>query len=330
MPEAGEALWLTEQDVVDLVDLHDALEAVRRFLRLAANGSAKTMPKTQLSWGGGHSLHAIGAVAPESALVGTKTWAHTAGGATPLVILWDSETGRLQAIVEAFALGQLRTASVSAVATEVLADPGADRLALIGTGKQALPQLAAVVAVRSLELVRVHSPTPGHAEQFIEAAHRAGFDLKLEGASSVAAAARDASVVTTVTRARQPFLSAADLAHGAHVNAVGAIAPERQELHDDVAEAADLVVADDPATARRVSRELAAVADDGVQALSAVVAGNVRRSADPRLTLCKAVGIGLADLAVASAALERAHASRRGRRLDQPSKSQPRLTGARS
>ncbi len=46
-------------------------------------------------------------------IVGTKTWAHTAGGATPLVTLWNSETGQLEAIIEAFALGQMRTGGIS-------------------------------------------------------------------------------------------------------------------------------------------------------------------------------------------------------------------------
>ena len=63
------------------------------------------MAKTHQIWGGHHTLHAIGAVVEGAHTVGTKTWAHTAGGATPLVTLWNSETGKLEAIIEAFALG---------------------------------------------------------------------------------------------------------------------------------------------------------------------------------------------------------------------------------
>src|SRR5207302_875353 len=76
---------------------------------------------TRVVWGEGHSLHALGGEAASAGFVGTKTWAHTAGGATPLLILWDSGSGRLKAVIEAFVLGQLRTGAVSGVATRWLA-----------------------------------------------------------------------------------------------------------------------------------------------------------------------------------------------------------------
>jgi alanine dehydrogenase len=93
---------------------------------------------------GGNNLHAIGAAYPQEGIAGTKTWAHTSGGACPLLILFSAETGNLLAIIEAFALGQMRTGGISGVATQWLAAPHADVLGLIGTGKQALAQLAAV------------------------------------------------------------------------------------------------------------------------------------------------------------------------------------------
>ena len=45
-----------------------------------------------------------------------------------------------------------------------------------------------------------------------------------------AQALRDASVVTAITRAVEPFVTGEMLAPGAHVNAVGAIVPSRREL----------------------------------------------------------------------------------------------------
>jgi len=56
-------------------------------------------------------------------VVGTKTWAHTEGGANPLLILFDAANGQLMAVIEAFALGQLRTAAISGLATRWLAAP---------------------------------------------------------------------------------------------------------------------------------------------------------------------------------------------------------------
>ena len=69
----------------------------RSVLRSAGHGAAHRMEKTHVAWGDGHTLHAIGAVDEAAGLVATKTWAHTGGGATPLVIVWDAEAGELLA-----------------------------------------------------------------------------------------------------------------------------------------------------------------------------------------------------------------------------------------
>src|SRR5437667_1373219 len=136
-------LWISEADVVAMMDVGEAIVALEKGLRTEAGGEAKNMVKTHVSWGDSSTLHAIGAVFTKEGFAGTKTWAHTKGGATPLLILFDSQTGALAAIIEAFHLGQMRTASASGVATRLLAAEDADELAVIGTGRQALPQVAA-------------------------------------------------------------------------------------------------------------------------------------------------------------------------------------------
>ena len=157
----SEPLWITEQDVVAAISLPEAIEALEKGLALEAAGSARNMAKTHQIWGGHHTLHAIGAVVEGAHTVGTKTWAHTAGGATPLVTLWNSDTGKLEAIIEAFALGQMRTGGISGVATARMAAEDADELGVIGTGKQAMTQVVAVAAVRKLKRIRVFSPNAG-------------------------------------------------------------------------------------------------------------------------------------------------------------------------
>jgi ornithine cyclodeaminase len=140
------ALWITEREVVATLDLIQAIDALESGLRQQTRGVARNMIKTHVSWGEGNTLHAIGAVFESSNIAGTKSWAHVEGGATPLLILWDAGTGTLLAVIEAFALGQMRTGAISGVATRWLADAKADLFAMIGTGKQALAQIAAVAS----------------------------------------------------------------------------------------------------------------------------------------------------------------------------------------
>src|SRR5436305_10750930 len=181
----GDPKWLAEKEVSELIDLPAAIDAVEAGLRLEAAGAGETMEKTHVAWGGGHTLHALGAALPGRNVVGTKTWAHTAGGATPLLLLWEADSGRLVAVIEAFVLGQLRTAAVSAVATRWMAAPDAAELAIIGSGKQALPQVAAVLAMRPIERVRIFSPNAEHARALAVRVEQGGFDVETNVCASV-------------------------------------------------------------------------------------------------------------------------------------------------
>jgi ornithine cyclodeaminase len=320
----GTPLWITETDVAVLLDLAGALAAVERGFALEASGDVQSMLKTHVTWGEGHSLHAIGAAFAADGVVGTKTWAHTAGGATPLLILFDGATGTLRAVIEAFALGQLRTGAVSGVATRWLAAADAAELAIVGTGRQALAQVAAVGAVRALRAVRVFSPTAAHREAFA-ARVQAALGIEARACASVRDAVAGAPIVTLVTRARTPVLDAGMLAQGAHLNAVGAITPDRVEFAGDVFARCAAMVVDSVPAVQRLSREFRDRFDDAqdwsaVTPLCAVVAGRARRQATADLTLFKAMGSGVADVAVGIEVLERAQRAGRGRAISQPEK----------
>ncbi len=327
----SQPLWISEADVVGLMGLDDAIGALEAGLRLEAEGAAQNMAKTHALWGGGHTLHAIGAVVPGARTVGTKTWAHTAGGATPLLVLWDSESGRLKAIVEAFALGQMRTGAVTGVATRWMATADADAMAIVGTGKQALTQVAAVNAVRPLSLLRVHSPRAASRAAFIAKVERQ-FDIEIGDCDSVAAATDGVPLVTLVTRAREAFLGSAEVAKGAHLNAIGAITLEREEFRQDVFPRAGAVAVDTLDSVRRLSREFIEQYENGpgdwatVRPLSALIAAGFERNPEFDITLFKAMGMGISDLALGVEILDRAEQRGFGRPIEHPEKMQPRLT----
>src|SRR5262249_57573891 len=95
------------------------------------------------------NMHAIGAVFEGANVFGTKTWGNTPeGGSTPLLILWDATSAKLLAIIEARALGQMRTGAMSAIATQWMSERDPADFPIIATGKQARPQVAAAVASR--------------------------------------------------------------------------------------------------------------------------------------------------------------------------------------
>jgi len=327
----SEPIWITEQEVVSLLSLPQAIDALREGLREEAAGRASNMVKTHAAYDGHSTLHAIGAVFAGKRIVGTKTWTHTGGGACPLLLLFSADNGQLIAVIEAFALGQMRTGGISGLGADVMAKPDARRMAMVGAGKQSLAQIAAVAAVRPLERITVWSPTPANREQLAQRAE-AALGIESIAASTLEEAIDGAEIVTLATRATSPFLSADMLPKGVHVNAVGAITPERAEFEFALLARANVIAADSVPQVRKLSREfMDAFGSDEekwsqLKPLCDLVAANAVRPADADLTVFKAMGMGISDLSLGIAILERAQAERAGRPLPAITRQAPRLT----
>lgn len=332
MTDEPGALWITEAEVAQALHIGDAIIAVGDGFRSEARGVASNMLKTFTSWGEHRStLHAVGATFPERGVVGTKTWAHTEGGANPLLVMFDAFTGRVVAVIEAFALGQLRTAAVSGVATGLLASTTASELGLIGTGKQALAQVGAVVAVRPIRRVRVHGRDEARRAAFADRV-RATFDVDVVAAATVEEAVDGAHVITLATRATAPFLRPDMVAPGAHVNAMGAITMARQEFQTALLGRCDVVTTDSVAQVQQLSKEFVDHFGgpdgdwSGVTPLSELVDAGRGRPSDADVTLSKAMGTGICDLAVGLACLDAVRAAGGGRHLDPVRHVAPTLT----
>ncbi len=341
MSSNAPALWISEADVTSLLDMGTAMAALEQGLLLEARGEATNMTKTHVAWSGGN-LHAIGAsfagAGPSPAvggIVGTKTWAYTPRGSTPLLILFDSASGALVAVIEAFALGQLRTAGASGVATRRLARPEARTFAIIGTGEQALPQVAAVAAVRTIDAIRVFGRDPQRKAAFVRRVEEE-LGVSASGAGSVASAVDGADIITLVTRATEPFLRSAMVARGVHVNAIGAITPERAEFEPEILDRCDPIVVDSVPQVQRLSREFISYFEQGRKAwsavtpLSALVAGSKERPQESDLTLFKAMGMGISDLSLGIQCYRQAAERGLGRSIPPPQRARIRLRPAKT
>jgi ornithine cyclodeaminase len=324
-------LWLTETDVLACVSLNQAIAALAQGLVAQHQGEAANVDKTLGTWNDQSSMHALGAMMPVKGYIGFKTWVNTPKGAAAIFSLFDANQGRLLGMLEAVALGQMRTAGISGIATQAMADPGADDMALIGTGAQALMQVAAIAAGRKLRRLRVYSPTGPKRAAFVDKA-RAAFDFDIVDCADLESAVRDAGIVTLITRARAPFLRASMIASGTHINAAGAILPGNSEFHQDLFERATLIVVDSLPNARLAStefRERFGAQEQGwaaVRTLGGVLAQGEGRPAGTDITLFKPMGMGLSDLSVAALVYEQAVARGAGVSLSRGQRSPPRWT----
>jgi ornithine cyclodeaminase/alanine dehydrogenase-like protein (mu-crystallin family) len=233
-----------------------------------------------------------------------------------LVALFSGETGTVTAVLGASAITEIRTAAVTAAATDALARDDATVLAIIGAGVQGRAHLTALASRRPWREIRIASRRPEAAQAL---AARAG-ELAGDRASVVAAVAsareavQGADVVVCATSSAEPVLERAWLADGAHVNAVGASAPTAREL--DVATVADAsLFADSRESLYNEALEFRLAAEQGAidrdthlrAELGEVLAGSKPgRTASGELTLFRSLGVGIEDLAAAELAVARA------------------------
>lgn len=318
-------IWITEKEVVDLMLLPDAIRALETSMSAEYKGEARNMRKTMLQYGKSN-LHALGGQI--GSIVGTKTWVHAESGTCPLLLLWDAHTGQLIAVIEAFALGNLRTGATSGLATKWLSSPRSTIMAIAGSGKQALSQVAAVIAVRPIRELRVFSPNADKREAFAKtAADELG--IMCLSTDSMEEAAAGADIITLATRASEPFLHSRFLKDGAHVNAIGAIGPDREEFGQDLFDRANTICVDSLESTKELSREFMRrfekLSWESVVTLGQVVAEGHSRYNPDCISLFKAMGMGLSDVAIGDAVVKEAIRTGRGRPIDPPKKCPIRL-----
>lgn len=206
------------------------------------------------------------------------------------IFLMDRETGTPLAVMDGGMITEMRTAAVSAAATNLLAAPGAKVLAILGSGAQAHSHYQALRLVRDVEEVRVWSRTPAHAQAF---AARIG----ARATDTAEAAVRGADVVVTATTATSPVLKGEWLKPGCHVNAVGAPRPDWRELDD--AAMNHVLFVDSRAGALAESGDVMLSAAAIYAEIGEALAGQVSSRRD-ETTVFKSLGMAVEDVATAT------------------------------
>lgn len=112
------------------------------------------------------------------------------------------------------AITEIRTGAASAVATDLLARPDAEVLALIGSGAQARSHLLAIREIRKLREVRVWSPSLESDTRFArEMGELTGLPVRI--CASAKEAAEGADILCTLTPSKTPVLEREWLKPGA-------------------------------------------------------------------------------------------------------------------
>jgi ornithine cyclodeaminase/alanine dehydrogenase-like protein (mu-crystallin family) len=297
------ALYLTEDDVAELLTMDTALEAVEEGFLHLAEGTASNFPRHRLPNGGG-AFNFMAATAPGLGVMGLKVYGVGAGRPRFLVYLHDTGTGELIALIEASGMGKVRTGAASGVATKYMAREDASTVGMIGSGYQASTQLEAVCKVRGVTGARVFSRTRENRERLAsEMERRLGIEVR--PVESGRECVEGADIVNVITSASKPVLLGEWLSPGVHVNAAGNNHWMKQEIDYDAVRRSGAIVTDDVEGAKIECGDLVYAVDRGitswdrVRSLSDIVTGKIAgRSSEEEITLFESQGVAVEDIAV--------------------------------
>lgn len=316
------ALFLTENDVKQVLTVAMALEAVESAHRDLALGQAQDTPRarTRLPQ---TVLHILQGALPAQGVLGYKAYTSNRSGNRFLVHLFDAATGGLLAVIEADYMGMIRTGAASGVAARWLARPDAKVAGVFGAGWQAEGHVQAICAALPLERVKVCSRKADKLASFCARMSEAtGVAVVPAGAEE---AVRDSDLVGTVTTAAQPLFDADWLAPGVHINAAGSNALIRQELSEATLRRASLLAVDAVPTALTEAGDLLPLLEKGrlhsrqlVELGDIIVGSHAGRTDAEQVTVFESQGLAIQDLAVGLRVL--AAARERGLGIELPLK----------
>jgi len=222
-----------------------------------------------------------------------------------LVALFESDTGDLLCVADAHEITKVRTACASAVATDALARPEAETLAVFGYGTQAESHVLAIPEVRPIRRILVWGRSQDAARAFAKRmAELSGLDVRAEPHARTAAAESD--IICTVTGAAEPILLEDWVRPGTHINAVGSSFAGPMEIEPELV-AASAYFADYRRSALAAAAELRVAIERGLVGpghIRAEIGEVLNGSADGRrdaleVTLYKSLGHVVQDLAAA-------------------------------
>lgn len=238
-------------------------------------------------------------------------------GVEYVIVLFDRETSRIAAFVDGEKVTAYRTAATSAAALDRLAPAVPGRLAVLGSGLEAMMHTRAFAAIRQFDEIAIFSPTPAKREALaVQLFTELG--VRCIPVAEPREAVAEAGVVLAAARARgeQPILFGEWIKPGAVTVSIGSTVPSQREIDISVVAQSDLIVCDMVHEVVEETGDMIAARAAGIDlagkchSIGALIAGQLQAEvAAARFPMFKSVGGGLQDVVVAGMLLDRARAA---------------------
>lgn len=289
--------------VQELVDADAAIAALETAFREFGRGEAAVHRRVRTSLAE-RKLSTMGAIMPTAGILGAKVYTTIDENFRFVVLLFDAESGRPLVSIEADALTEIRTAAVSCIAARKLGVDSPATTAIFGAGSQAANHIRLLASQGLAGEVRVASRS--NADAFCrELEEECGISVR---PSTPRAALLGADLVVTATRSTTPLFPMEFLESDACVLAIGSTLPACVEVGPDVFAAARRVVVEWLPQTREEAGDLREALRTGVLAEHSILDmshlllafDEGHKESATGLRVFKSVGVGLADIAIAT------------------------------
>ena len=222
-----------------------------------------------------------------------------------IVLVIDSITGEILAIMDGEYLTALRTGAASGLASRHFARKDASVMALFGCGSQGRTQLQAVICERNIKKALVYETNKELANNFISEMGKR-YDLEMHYCTDTSQL-KEADIICTATNSQKPLFNREHLKKGVHINAIGSFQPHMQELDPFIIRDARIFT-DLTDACLKESGDLIKPVSEGIIEKNHI-AGEIGdfllnkisgRESDDQITIFKSVGVAIQDYEVAS------------------------------
>jgi len=303
-----------EKLIGELISAEASFGAVEAVFAAMARGDAYNFPVIREAIGYGDALYGFKSGFDRAGLsLGLKSGGYWPGNEAKgltnhqsTVFLFDADTGQVKAVVGGNLLTALRTAAASSISIKHLARPDAKVLGMVGAGHQSAFQMRAAIGQRNFEKIVGWNFHPEMLSRLADTAEELGVPFEAVSLEELGA---QADVVITITSSFAPIILNGQIKPGTHIACMGTDTKGKQEVDAAIVANAS-VFTDEIAQAITIGECQHAIADGALKEadiaeIGAVINGTHpgRRNAE-EITLFDGTGVGLQDLAVASAAVD--------------------------
>jgi ornithine cyclodeaminase len=224
-------------------------------------------------------------------------------------LLSARDTGRPLALIDGNQITARRTAATAALAASYLSRPDAANLLVVGAGRVACLLASAFRQVRPIKKVALWDVDAALAARLAASLEEEGIAAAV--ASSLEEAVRAADIVSCATLSTTPLVRGEWLRPGTHLDLIGSFTPNMREADDACFARAKVYV--DAMDALLESGDLmgplesGALKKDAIRTLAQLCGGAAPgRETSEEITVFKAVGTALADMAAGALVYESA------------------------